>query len=159
MAMGGDANARRFDQPALWVAARQVGTENLMMLIRHGAEVTARSSRGRTALHGACEMGRIDMFQLLLASGADVGIRDADGRTPLHVLSGSPYLQVDAMVEAGVAQLLLGGADVNARDRSGSSPLHLATRAGNERVVRALLTAGADRSLRDAQGRMAIVLA
>ena len=44
---------------------------------------------------------------------------------------------------------------MNAMDRSGATPLHAAVRAGLPREARALLEAGADPSVPDAEGRLA----
>jgi ankyrin repeat protein len=79
LAMGSDANARFSDQTALSRAARMGRVENLGMLIRHGADVNARSSGGRTALHGACAFGSLEGFPVLFAGGADVGVRGDEG--------------------------------------------------------------------------------
>ena len=49
-------------------------------------------------------------------------------------------------------QRLAEGADPNGRDHVGRTPLIAAARTGNEAVVRQLLAAGADRTLRDRDG-------
>lgn len=51
-----------------------------------------------------------------------------------------------------VVQRLAEGADPNGRDPNGRTPLMAAAQTGNEAVVRVLLAAGADRTLRDRDG-------
>ena len=55
-------------------------------MIAHGADVNARSSSGRTAVHYAAERNTgPKTLALLVDGGADLKDRDADGRTPLEV--------------------------------------------------------------------------
>jgi hypothetical protein len=55
-------------------------------LIAHGAEVNARSSSGRTAVHYAAERNTgPKTLALLVEAGADLLACDADGRTPLEI--------------------------------------------------------------------------
>jgi ankyrin repeat protein len=86
------------------------------------------------------------MTALLLEHGADVQRRDESGRSPLHYAA-----DVGA---AAVEMLLSGGAAVNAQD-DGTTPLHVAVERGSVTAVEALLRAGADPELPDAQGRAA----
>ena len=51
------------------------------------------------------------------------------------------------------------GASLDLRNAASASALHLAAAKSHPAVVRALLAAGADRSLRDAQGSTAVDLA
>lgn len=73
---------------------------------------------GRTALHFAVAIGRLDLVELLLAYGADSDIPDKDGYTPLHMASG--YLQLTV-----VQRLLDAGADPDFPDDQGRTPLSL----------------------------------
>lgn len=51
------------------------------------------------------------------------------------------------------------GAEVNLQDLEGLTPLHLATTYGNTRIVKMLLLAGADRTIRNNSGKIPIELA
>jgi 26S proteasome non-ATPase regulatory subunit 10 len=52
------------------------------MLLERGAAIDARDNDGKTSLHVAVELGKIEVARLLLKHGADVNVRDKIGRTP-----------------------------------------------------------------------------
>jgi hypothetical protein len=56
-------------------------------LLRAGADVNARDSRGRTALWWALEAGFADTVAVLVEAGADVNAGDAAGMAPLHAVA------------------------------------------------------------------------
>lgn len=87
------------------------------------------------------------MTALLLEHGADVHRRDESGRTPLHYAAGVGVVAIQ--------MLLAKGAAVNAQDDAGTTPLHVAVDRGSGTAVEALLRAGADPEMRDAQARAA----
>jgi len=53
------------------------------VLIKHGAQVNAVDSKGKTPLMDACVNGEVECVRLLLAANADRSIRDAAGRTAM----------------------------------------------------------------------------
>ena len=75
-----------------------------------------------TALHLACEAGRLAAVALLLESGASLGARDQHGDTPLHFAARHPEV---------VRRLLAGGAPVVAANRAGDHPIHAAAWGGD----------------------------
>jgi ankyrin repeat protein len=124
--VAGDA----FGTTALMIAARQENNEMIDLLLRHGADINARSqwwaggfgvletcdpefapsliARGaRVGVHAAARLGMVETLeQLIAADPALVHARGGDGQTPLHVAR---------TIEA--AQYLLDrGADIDARD-------------------------------------------
>ena len=88
---------------------------------------------------------------MLLQHGADVNAMEADGRTPLFCATELGNIEI-------AQYLLQRGAAVDAQIPNGSSPLHRACRVTNRTyrpaLVALLLTAGADRTLRDNRGKM-----
>lgn len=87
----------------------------------------------------------------LIAAGADVNEKDLTGAMPLHF---AVYKGRSAVMNA----LISSGADVNAQDYYGCTPLHYAAFSGfigaeRAEIVRMLIAAGADPSIRNNSGR------
>jgi ankyrin repeat protein len=55
---------------------------NIIALLRAGADLEARNSKGDTALHLAARLGNIEAALLLIEKGANARSKDAKGRTP-----------------------------------------------------------------------------
>jgi len=88
---------------------------------------------------------------------ARAAMRDADGWTRLHFACLDH--EEDVLLVAELVELGWAGC-VDARDASGvNAPLALASRCGHERVVRALIGAGADVNAADADGTTALMAA
>lgn len=76
----------RAGRTLLHAFAHQGDHRTVGWLIAHGADVNARSSDGRTAVHYAAERNTgPKTLALLVDAGANLMARDADGRTPLEV--------------------------------------------------------------------------
>ena len=54
------------------------------LLIDRGADVTATTKAGKTALHAAAARERPELAMLLLQSGAGLTAQDDEGMTPMH---------------------------------------------------------------------------
>jgi ankyrin repeat protein len=109
------------------------------VLLNKGADVNKADKFGKTPLHGASYLGRTEVVKVLLAApGIDVNKADIDGRTPLYWASRDGY--------TGVVQALLAapGIDVNKADKDGETPLYLASDRGHVKVVKLLLSKGAN---------------
>src|SRR5712672_550882 len=103
-----------------------------MLLLDHGADVTALDQKQRTPLHRAVQWAKIGIIELLLDHHADVDTDNGSGWTSL--------LQASFEGELDVARILLEhGATVDARDAEGWTPLCMSSQNGHVDVVRLLL--------------------
>lgn len=57
----------------------------LKALLDSGISPNAKDKHGRTALHAAAMLGQVELARFLLSKGADINARDQEGRTPLMV--------------------------------------------------------------------------
>jgi hypothetical protein len=90
-------------------------------------DVNSHDADGTTALHKACQYGRMEIVQTLCAAGADPNATGLSGRTPLH-----EACQFGA--EMCVRDLLLAGA-MQLPDHAGLTPGEWADRNGHAGVV------------------------
>ena len=105
------------------------------------------------AIFVATYLGQAELVREILAAGVDTDYRNGFGDTVLHVA----MFQSNLMV---VRLLLDYGFDPNATiPRSGSTPLHNAVSANNVHAARLLLQHGANRFIRDRNGRTALDIA
>ena len=132
-----------FEFSPLDLGARSGHAEVVELLLKAGADVNARNTRGDTPLCGAAGL-RAKTVAILLKAGAEVNPNGAPS-SPLHLAA----LRGNAEV---VALLLTAGAEVKAKTSDGFTPLHAALRGGNAEVVAMLLNAGAEVDARDAFG-------
>lgn len=168
--IGSSAPEKAADTAALFRAAMNNDVETARRLIRAGADATAASRYGITALSIACINGSAPMIKLLLQAGADPHAAMPEGETALLTAARTGMAdavavllahgaRVDAreatrgqtalMWAAGeghasaISTLLEHGADMNARSDAGWTPLLFAAREGRLDALRALLDAGA----------------
>jgi ankyrin repeat protein len=124
---------------ALHGVAGQDDTELAELLIRHGANVSAKNDMQMTPLHIAqCA----SIVEVLVRHGADVNARADFGWTPLHVQAQEPEeTGAFEVIEA----LLEHGADPNLADEQGNTPLSFATRREEPEKIKILRDHGARR--------------
>ncbi len=118
-------------------------------LLDHGARLDARDALSRTPLHVALANGKIQAAELLLQQGAD-----DDLQTLLFELAEEQALDRDS-----IELLTAHGANLNAIGPEGQSPLHLAVAAGNLKLAKQLISAGAKVNLEDSSGQTALNIA
>lgn len=132
-------------KPVVLVAAAQGGDVDVVrLLLERGAKADPIDPHEGTALHAAAREGHEEVVSILLSSGADAYRRTDEKETPLILASSYGHLGV-------VRQLLkhMRGWGLSLRDSNGSTALHHACEGGYVDILRALLLAGADHTLRD----------
>ncbi|KAL6100911.1 asb9 [Pungitius sinensis] len=120
------------------------------LLLHHGATPLG-STRTGSAIHRAAAKGHPECIQPLVERGADVDQHIAQCGSPLSVACSNQRL-------SSVRKLLQLGASVNSAV-SGDSPLHIAAGLSNPELVSVLLDHGADRGLRNSEGKQSADLA
>jgi ankyrin repeat protein len=136
----------------LHVAVVRQNPKLVALLLKHGANVDAKTKTGWTPLMDASHDGYIGCMKILIEHGADVNVRNKGGWTPLMQIMkhGKP---VKEWVE--VTKLLLDkGADVNAVTKKGWTALMNVCRYGKpgifrRQVVKLLIDRGADVNLKN----------
>lgn len=139
-------------------AAESGDTAACVRLVQSGVPVDAADEQGYTPLGYAVESRRLETVQKLLELGADVNHVDGRlGGTPLIYTAarfgGGGHSVASAPTRNRIARLLLDrGADPNRAIKGGTTALHLEALDRNPELVKMLLAAGADRTLRTSQG-------
>ena len=99
--------------------------EEVAALLKNGADIHARNTKGATALHTAAKAGFAKVVRLLLNAKADIEAMDAKGDTPLMAALNSTIRKKEK--QATVIRILLEyGADCHHRNNKGQSPAQLA---------------------------------
>ena len=167
LAAGTDVDSRNnhINTP-LMNAAYEGHKEIVELLINNGADVSAKTHIGQTALWWAVNhpasgnVRRKEIVELLLAKGADVNAKEiVFGQTPLIMALGWSSCDID-IVELLIAK----GADVNAQERDGTTPLSTAVDeaysgpamktnpADHIKIIELLLAKGAKVNIKDDDG-------
>ncbi len=121
-------------------------------LLEKGADVNIISSKGRTALTYAINMGNATIVWMLLRKKANMNVIDEESGTSafiLAVLNGNKDV-VDTMLKAG--------ADVNATDSNGRPVLMDAIIQGHEKIVALLLENGVDMTVPYEDNKLTVFL-
>ena len=164
-----DAADRRGLTPLMWAAASG-NTEVVRQLLDRGAAVERRAADGSTALMIASANGFTDIVRALVLKGADVtaakgAVRARQlalerGHTEVVTLLDQAEALGRRLLQAAseghdmvVRQVLALGAPMNMTDERGATALMIAARNGDLGILQALLSRGADGSIRDMQGR------
>ena len=146
---GADPRARTkswsHEVDAAYFACGTGSKELLELLFAHGADATE-------ALPSAAWRKTMELAELCLAHGAKIDAARAEGRALLNELVRWGQL-------TPALWLLERGADPNLPDARGWTAVHQAASRGNERLMRAILAAGGDRSRKDAQGLTPLAVA
>ena len=145
-AVGAKINSKDADGDTLLHYAVGRDIKLVEILVKHGAKVGLKNIWGETPLHVAAERGDIQIMKYLLNHKADIDARDNNDESPLrHALMGRDP-------EKAVSFLLSSGANPDDPDSKGNTTLHCAAASGEDKVALKLIKAGADRSIRNADG-------
>lgn len=128
----------------------------IKLLVRAGSNVLARNKQGINMLHVAAQGDQA--FSLIYFKNRGVSINEKDGEssTALHwaCFAGS---------DTAIYYLLAWGIDVNAFDNNSNTPLHIAIKSAesfpNTRSIKELLIKGADKDIKNIEGKKPIDLA
>ncbi|XP_040003572.1 ankyrin repeat and SOCS box protein 9-like [Xiphias gladius] len=120
------------------------------LLLQHGATPVG-TSQSSSPIHRAAAKGHPECIEPLVQFGADVDQYIDESGSPLHVACSNLHLST-------VKKLLQLGASVN-NSACGDCPLHIAARLSSPELVSVLLDHGADRSLRNLEGKQPLDLA
>ncbi len=127
--------------------------------------MNAKDYFGYTPMHMAITKNNKDIIRLLINAGADVNVMDQMGSSLLHQAIEKKNIEIFKMIlSAGMSHLfhhllrstyplIYAGANVNVVDRYGETPLHLAVEKNNTVIIKLLVDAGADESIRNMYGR------
>ncbi len=146
----GTPTSRAQSAPAPWsleYSAKHGQPGVTKMLLSLGADPNTAGTGGTTPLAEAALQGDLESVRALLARGAKPGAISRIGTQPIHDAALGDHPEV-------IRELVKQGAEVNARTRDeAQTPLHVAAAMGRTKAVEALVALGADRTLKDAQGR------
>jgi 8-oxo-dGTP pyrophosphatase MutT (NUDIX family) len=114
-------------------------------------QINIKDENGLTRLHKSAIEGNNKLAKYLLDKGADLDLQDNEGWTALHhAIYKDPNPNVDTTGQFKVfVNLILKGANVNIQNKDGYTPLMFASMKKNSKVVKSLLKAGADDSLKN----------
>ncbi len=172
----------------LHIACRDGRFTVVQVLLKHQADVNARTVYGSAPLHFMSYSAhhQLEIARLLIEHAAHVNLKNDLGWTPLSLLSirngnlevaemllkhgadpnirskyyRGPLYAALHMGHSGLAQLVLKhGANPNSRDVDGRTLLHLACLRGNLKVVRGLLELGVGVNSRDNGGQTPLQVA
>ncbi|CAK8998212.1 Ankyrin-2 (ANK-2) (Ankyrin-B) (Brain ankyrin) (Non-erythroid ankyrin) [Durusdinium trenchii] len=160
----------------LLLAAARGHVEIVKELIQAGASNDVKDNAGRTALHFAAREGHMEIVKELLAAGATKDVQDNEGHTVLHSAAKEGHAEI-------VKELLAAGATKEIQDNNGKTAADLAWKEGETEIVelledpaetlarwtvlkaaekgrldvlKALLEQGADKDLKDDEGKTAL---
>lgn len=150
-------------------------------LLENGADVNARNGMGDTPLHRAAFTGRADVVTLLIQYNTDVTIINGEGRKPSQVTNSTEVKQLikaaERSLQLKLEERLLTAAregdtselkklidnthppNINCQDMMGNTPLHCAAYRGHKVIAVTLLQHGADTTIKNSNGQIALELA
>ena len=132
-----------------------------MLLIEQGLiPATQANSAGYTLLHEATAKGHQALIRLLIAKGANINARAQDGVSVLHYPTYFGYkITVDTLLKLGIDPNIKARVKFGRIDWNEATPLHVAVMRNRVEIVKKLLKAGAEKTLKDGYGKTAYDIA
>ena len=146
-----NANDFNWDQSTALIESCKNGNKDIcLLLISNGANLNLGDIYDNHPIHYACLNGHSDIAEILVQNGANVNIKGYYGRTPLHYACSKKRGNRKV-----IRKLISIGADVNARDGWDWTPLMVLAENCLTGIMRELIDAGADKSIRNNKGNTA----
>ena len=140
---------------AFLLAAFRGSIRMMEILINEGAEIHILSKQGKNAFTLAAQGDQVLAMVWLRLHGVEYLQYDSGGGTALHwaAYHGSEF--ATHFMLSWISDPTI----INKQDNDGYSPLHLGAMSGNDRIIKRLLLRGANRRIRDNQGKIPADLA
>jgi ankyrin repeat protein len=133
-----------------------MGSEPIVeLLIEQGADPKATDTTQKSAIVYAAGRGFPDIVELLLDHGVDVNERYGNDLTVLMWAAGYSDEAGTKDMEKVITILLDRGARLDDQDNRGRTPLMIAAELNHTVAIDLLLARGADKTLRDKEGKSA----
>ena len=136
---------------SLLIASEYGHTTVVSLLLKHGADITARDKYNDTALHVAALFNHVEVAKILLQEGASIDCIGELG-SPMHSAAHNGCLEM-------AIELKERGASTTLRGKDDASPLYWAALNGFADVVTFLLAHGADIDVQTGFGYTALYMA
>ncbi len=138
------------DTTALMEAAYINYVKIAELLIKAGANVNAKNSKGLTALMFTPITDKPDTLKLLIEAKAEINAQDKDGNTAAMHCAIANY-------EHSLNELIQAKADLDIQNAAGKTALMFAIYFNHPHILRALIQAKANLDLQDADGHTALI--
>ncbi|XP_073977233.1 protein phosphatase 1 regulatory subunit 12B-like isoform X6 [Rhodnius prolixus] len=110
----------KFSAGCVFLAACKAGDkEEILRLLKKGADIDTSDVDGLSALHQACIDDNLDLVEFLVEHGADVNKGDNEGWTPLHATASCGFISI-------AKYLIENGANVAAVNNDGELAVDVA---------------------------------
>lgn len=148
----------------LWVLRYRLNCLLPTLTLSFILKIDALEGKGKTALHLAAELGKVDIMQLLLERKANANAKDRNGDSPLHSATRNAHLSaVEALLLRGVEVLLTLTTlrallysflclKIEALDGQEKTALHVAAELGHVDIMQLLLDRQANPNAKNKDG-------
>jgi len=127
-----EVERREVDRRLTYAAAEKGNKEEIVRLLKKGADIDAYGNYCETALLGAAWRGRTGICRFLIENGADIEAREKDElKTPLMFAVGCGKIEICKL-------LLEKGANIEAKDSHGETALLKAMNKGSIHIINIL---------------------